>query len=130
MASNFWQNVLSASIGTENLTGDGRSVKFSLEQEYCDRLAGDIAMADSLQLLMASNDMPTLNLAQQGFESILCDIVVHRCSVDDATSQMTQWLSDSNSDVGFFIDADTSQLTVFDETGKRLLDDHVLMLII
>ena len=43
---------------------------------------------------------------------------------------MTQWLSDSNSDVGFFIDADTSQLTVFDETGKRLLDDHVLMLII
>ena len=33
-------------------------------------------------------------------------------------------------DVGFFSDADTSQLTVFDETGKRLLDDHVLMLII
>lgn len=29
-----------------------------------------------------------------------------------------------------FIDADTSQLTVFDETGKQLLDDHVLMLII
>ena len=130
VASSFWQNVLSASIGTENLAGDGRSVKFSLEQEYCDRLAGDIAMADSLQLLMASNDMPTLNLAQQGLESMLCDIVVHRCSVDDATSQMTQWLSDSNSDVGFFIDAETSQLTVFDETGKRLLDDHVLMLII
>ena len=55
VASSFWQNVLSASIGTENLTGDGRIVKFSLEQEYCDRLAGDIAMADSLQLLMASN---------------------------------------------------------------------------
>ena len=76
VASNFWQTVLSASIGTENLTGDGRSVKFSLEQEYCDRLAGDIAIADSLQLLMASNDMPTLNLAQQGLESMLCDIVV------------------------------------------------------
>ena len=76
VASNCWQNVLSASIGTENLAGDGRSVKFSLEQEYCDRLAGDIAIADSLQLLMASNDMPTLNLAQQGFESMLCDIVV------------------------------------------------------
>lgn len=61
---------------------------------------------------------------------MLCDIEVHRCSIDDATSQMTQWLSDSNSDVGFFIDADASQLTVFDETGKRLLDDHVLMLLI
>ncbi|MEC7569828.1 MAG: hypothetical protein VYE71_05620 [Pseudomonadota bacterium] len=121
---------MSASIGTKNLAGDGRSVKFSLEQEYCDRLAGDIAMADSLQLLMASNDMPILNLAQQGLESMLCDIEVHRCSIDDATSQMTQWLSDSNSDVGFFIDADASQLTVFDETGKRLLDDHVLMLLI
>ena len=89
VASSFWQNVLSASIGTENLAGDGRSVKFSLEQEYCDRLAGDIAMADSLQLLMASNDMPILNLAQQGLESMLCDIEVHRCSIDDATSQMT-----------------------------------------
>ena len=43
---------------------------------------------------------------------------------------MTQWLSESNSDVGFFIDADSSQLTVFDETGNPLLDDHVLMLII
>ena len=130
VASSFWQNVLSASIGTENLSGDGRSVKFSLEQEYCDRLAGDIAMADSLQLVMASNDVPTLNLAQQGLESMLCDIVVHRCSMEEARSQMTQWLSESNSDVGFFIDADSSQLTVFDETGNPLLDDHVLMLII
>ena len=130
VASSFWQSVLSASVGTENLSGDGRSVKFSLEQEYCDRLAGDIAMADSLQLLIASNDMPTLNLAQKGLESMLCDIEVHRCSIEDASSQMTQWLSDSNSDVGFFIDADASQLTVFDETGKQLLDDHVLMLII
>lgn len=130
VASSFWQSVLSASVGTENLSGDGRSVKFSLEQEYCDRLAGDIAMADSLQLLIASNDMPTLNLAQKGLESMLCDIEVHRCSIEDASSQMTQWLSDSNSDVGFFIDADASQLTVFDETGKQLLDDHVLMLIL
>lgn len=130
VASSFWQSVLSASVGTENLSGDGRSVKFSLEQEYCDRLAGDIAMADSLQLLIASNDMPTLNLAQKGLESMLCDIEVHRCSIEDASSQMSQWLSDSNSDVGFFIDADASQLTVFDETGKQLLDDHVLMLII
>ena len=130
VASSFWQSVLSASVGTENLSGDGRSVKFSLEQEYCDRLAGDIAMADSLQLLIASNDMPTLNLAQKGLESMLCDIEVHRCSIEDASSQMTQWLSDSNSDVGFFIDADASKLTVFDETGKQLLDDHVLMLII
>lgn len=130
VASSFWQNVLSASASTENISGDGRSVKFSLEQEYCDRLAGDIAMAESLQLVMASNDMPTLNLAQQGLESMLCDIVIHRCSIEDANSQMTKWLSDSNSDAGFFINADTSYLTVFDETGKQLLDDHVLMLIV
>jgi phosphomannomutase/phosphoglucomutase len=87
-------------------------------------------MAESLQLVMASNDMPTLNLAQQGLESMLCDIVIHRCSIEDANSQMTKWLSDSNSDAGFFINADTSQLTVFDEAGKQLLDDHVLMLIV
>ena len=63
VASSFWQNVLSASIGTENLAGGGRSVKFSLEQEYCDRLAGDIAMADT-SVIDGCNDMPTLNLAQ------------------------------------------------------------------
>lgn len=43
---------------------------------------------------------------------------------------MTQWLSDSNSDVGFFIDAEASQLTVLDETGKQRFDDPALMLII
>lgn len=130
VASSFWQNVLSASVGTENLSGDGRSVKFSLEQEYCDRLAGDIAMAESLQLLMASNDTPTLDLAQQSLESMLCDVLIQHCASKDASSHMQAWLSDSPSDAGFFIDADTSQLTVFDETGRRLLDDHVLMLII
>lgn len=130
VASGFWQNVLSASVGTETMSGDGRIVKFSLEQEYCDRLADDIAMADSIQLLVASNDGPTLDLCKQGLPSMLCDIVSHRCSFEDASSQMKEWLSDSNSDAGFFIDANTSQLTVFDETGNRILDDHVLMLII
>ena len=130
VASGFWQNVLSASSGNQAVSENGRSVKFSLEQEYCERLAGDIAMADSLQLLIASNDGATLELAREGLESTLCDIVTHQATLDDVSKNIKEWLSDSSSDAGFFIDADNSQLTVFDETGQPLLHDHVLMLII
>lgn len=130
VTSSFWQQVLTLSPHAGNVVGDGRSVKFSLEDEYCERLSSDIALAESRSLLLICDDQATLNLAQKAFNSSLCDLTIKRADRADAVSKIADWLEDSPANAVLLIDSLSSTLTVFDETGRRIRDDHAFMLII
>ena len=130
VASSFWQHILSVPLDAENISGNGRSVKFSLESEYCERVASDIALAESLKIIVSSDNLPMLELAEKSLKSMLCDVVTHRANLQDATMRMESWLTSEAADAGIFIDASESRLAVFDEKGHRISDDHMLMLII
>ena len=130
VASNFWQSTLAFAAESGTVTGDGRSVKFSLEDDYSSRVASDVALAEALKLVIASDDQAMLDLAQNTLASTLCEVVPHLAEPQTALSTMSDWLESSAADAGVFIDAENTRLTAFDEAGRRLSDDHVLMLII
>lgn len=129
VSSNFWQAALAFAPEMSPITGDGRSVKVALEQEYCQRITADIVPAESLRLVVACNDEQTLNLATTSLESVLCSVEAHLCDEESASTEMASWLSAHSADLAVFIDAQRSALTVFDETGQRSTEDQVLMLI-
>jgi phosphomannomutase/phosphoglucomutase len=125
----FWQKITALSYEHVATSSNGRSIKLKLEDDYCDRLSADMAMAENLRITVVCDSPITLSITEQSLQKASCDVrsvcVERGFSEHEAQAHFGSY----EADLHFVLNSGASRLTVFDAHGNRVRDDHIFMLI-
>jgi phosphomannomutase/phosphoglucomutase len=125
----FWQKISALSYEHVATSSNGRSIKLTLEDDYCDRLSADMAMAENLRITVVCDSPITLSITEQSLKKASCDVrsvcVERGFSEHEAQAHFGSY----EADLHFVLNSGASRLTVFDAHGNRVRDDHIFMLI-
>ena len=125
----FWQKITALSYEHVATSSNGRSIKLTLEDDYCDRLSADMAMAENLRITVVCDSPITLSIAEQSLQKASCDVRCVCLERGFSDSEAQAHFGGYEADLHFVLNSCASRLTVFDAHGNRVRDDHIFMLI-
>ena len=125
----FWRKVTALSNERTTTASNGRSIKLELIDDYYDRLAGDMAMAEKLQVNVLCDNPVTLAIAEKSLQKASCEVNAIRLDPGFTLQKAQSLVTDRQASLSFVFDSVASRVTVFDESATRVRDDHVFMVL-
>ena len=125
----FWQKVTALSNEPIATSSNGRSIKLELIDDYCDRLSADMAMAEELRVNVLCDNPVTLAIAEKSLEKTSCEVRAIGLDPGFTTQEAQSLVTDHEASLSFIFNSQASRLTVLDEHGNRMRDDHIFMLL-
>jgi len=122
--------------------GNGTLSKASYTEAYLEKITSDIALSDSLKLVIDCANGIAGSIAPQLFMSLGCDVVPLFCDVDgnfpnhepdpgidSNLKALVQKVQDEKADLGIALDGDGDRLVVVSASGKIVAPDRLLMIL-
>jgi len=144
MAAGAIQDIRWRMAGTQNQppgSKGGRVISQDVVPAYIEQVAGDIAIAVPLKIVIDAGNGATGDVAPQLFQELGCDIVPLYCDIDgnfpnhppdssdeDNLRQLVAVVQSENADFGVAFDGDGDRLAVVTGSGRIVRSDTLLML--
>lgn len=128
---------------TENdlLSGEGSYHSLNLDQEYMERIASDIAIAQPLKVVIDAGNGVAGKYAPHLYESIGCDVIPMYCEVDGNfpnhhpdpieevnLTDLKARIKEEQADLGIAFDGDGDRIVVVDDQGNTIYSDQLIMM--